>query len=90
MSEPTRPLIKVTSGPLNLEFLGHADIASYDREAGYAGAALEFADRWHIHRDTINVFDEEFTPYVEQLTGIKREADARLTERRRAQGPCFS
>jgi len=87
MTPAIRPLIKVTSGPLDLEFIGHSDVASYDAEAGYAGAALEFADRWHIHRDTINVFDEEFTPFVEQLTGITRMADEKLTAKRRSISP---
>lgn len=76
-------LIPTDSGPFHLEFQGHDSEASYDAEAGYPGAMREFAHRWHIHRDTINRFDEAFSPWLEKASGIPRKIDDELTARRK-------
>lgn len=79
--------IKVESSWLVLEFRGHDSIEQYDAEAGYPGAALETADRFHVHRETMGRFDQEMTPVIERITGIKRECDERLTAKRRKASP---
>lgn len=77
-------LVKTESGAFTLEFIGHPDEASYDAEAGYPGAMREAAHRWHIHRDTIIVFDRIFSPWLEKTSGVARKIDDALTARRRA------
>lgn len=75
--------VSAESGPFLLEFPGHPDEASFDAEAGEAGAMRDFAHRWHIHRDTINIFDRQFAPWLEATSGIPRLVDDELTRRRR-------
>lgn len=79
--------VRTPHGPLTLEFLGHDSIESYDLDAGFAGAHLDFADRWHVHRETVLRFDEQFTPWVETFSGIPRQVSEKLTAKRRAQSP---
>lgn len=84
--QPVPPpfFVRTESGPLTLEFLGFPDVTSYDLAAGYVGACLEFACRWHLHRETIDRFDAAFAPILEVETGIKRGVDKAATERRMA------
>lgn len=77
---PAPLFISTKSGPFMLEFQGFADVASYDFAAGYVGAALEYAHRWHLHRETMDRFDEEFIPICERLSGIKRAIDKKATK----------
>lgn len=81
MSEALPPLfISTKSGPFVLEFQGFPDVASYDFAAGFVGAALEYAHRWHLHRETMDRFNEEFIPIAERVSGIARKVDKRATE----------
>lgn len=81
-----KPLvIKTTSGPLDLEFLGHSDPAAFDLEAGFPNAAMHYANLYHVHRDTIEIFAEKFTPFLEKFSGIPRGIDEKITAKRKAQ-----
>lgn len=83
--EPTPIVVRTESGPLDLEFLGFASTSAFDQAAGYVGASLEFACRWHLHRETIDRFAEHFGKIVEEKTKIKRGIDKTATERRQQQ-----
>lgn len=80
MSDPAPYFISTRSGPFVLEFLGFADVASYDFAAGYVGAALEYAHRWHLHRETMDRFDEEFVPIAEKISGVPRKIDKKASK----------
>lgn len=82
MTEPLLPFfISTKSGPFVLEFQGFPSIESYDFAAGYVGAALEYAHRWHLHRETMERFNEEFIPLAERISGILRKVDPHATKR---------
>lgn len=81
---PSLPsFISTESGPFVLEFQGFASVEDYDFAAGYVGAALEYAHRWHLHRETIQRFYAEFIPIAERISGIPRAVDKRATEAHR-------
>lgn len=82
MSEPY--YVPTTTGPLAIEFLGHESIESFDTEAGEPGAALFYANLYHIHRDTIEIFAEAFTPFLEKISGIPRGIDEEMTKKAKA------
>lgn len=76
--------LKYKSCDLDLEFLAHPTIESYDREAGFADAALSDALRWNVPRSTSPEFDRRIVPEIEKLTGMKRRVDKKATEAARS------
>lgn len=85
MSEPTKPLLTVNTGPFkNLAFPGHASADDYDKEAGKAGTCVEDADTNVLYRSTLPEFHEKFTPTLETLSGQKRGVNADATEKAKA------
>lgn len=80
MTEPLLPyFISTKSGPFVLEFEGYPDESSYDFAAGFVGAMREYAHRWHLHRETMDRFDEEFVPICEKISGVLRKIDKKAT-----------
>lgn len=74
---------KTSSAGIPLEFIGHSSIEEYDAEAGIPNAALCAADGWLVHRDTIDDFNEQFTPIAEKLSGVLRLIDKKKTDKAR-------
>lgn len=78
---------RVESGSLILEFLGHPDAESYDKDAGEPGACVERADRRDALESTIYEFGDLFYPFVKDLTGITKLVDEKKTNKKRAGSP---
>lgn len=87
---PSPNYISTPCGPLILEFLGHDDIASYDKEAGRPGSCLEDALRGNIHRETIPRFDKQFSEWVFSLTGVPRATNEKQTAIEQARGRAYN
>lgn len=81
---PQPKYIRVDHGEFTLEFEGHSSVEDYDSEAGSPGSALETADRWHIHRETIDRFGEIVMPVLESMTSVPRKIDDKATAKRRS------
>lgn len=79
MSDPLPYFVPTKSGPFVLEFLGYGTPEAYDFAAGRVGACVEFANRWHLHRETMDRFLAEFLPICERISGIPRAIDPKAT-----------
>lgn len=78
MSE--KPKLVTSTGPFkNIIILGHADVESFDQEAGKAGACLEEADYNVIYRDTLPDIHDKFSPILEEMSGATRGVNAKAS-----------
>lgn len=77
---PSPYFISTRRGPFVFECQGYATEADYDFVAGYVGAMREDAHRWHFHRNTAELVDEELIPICEALSGIKRAVDKKASK----------
>ena len=80
------PTITVSTGPFKkLDFIGHADAAAYDTQAGKVGACVEEADRSDIYRSLLPEFHEKVFPILTKLApGVARGVNAKATEAAKA------